>query len=125
MDALVGGEVKGTVSRSPDFGLALPCAQTDQPGRRISPISVRRSFTVIPLGSRAFEPATVVLWRWFLPITYSGSLKTVSPSPHFKPRRSFSAGNAFPASSPRKGAVMVVHPRSASLDYAPGLAGVA
>lgn len=30
MDALVGGEVQGTFSRSPDFGLALPRAQTDQ-----------------------------------------------------------------------------------------------
>jgi hypothetical protein len=30
MDALVGGEVKGTFSRSPGFGLALLRAQTDQ-----------------------------------------------------------------------------------------------
>jgi hypothetical protein len=30
MDALVGGEVKGTVSRSPGFGLALTRAQADQ-----------------------------------------------------------------------------------------------
>jgi hypothetical protein len=30
MDALVGGEVKGTVSRSSGFGLPLPRAQADQ-----------------------------------------------------------------------------------------------
>ena len=30
MDALVGGEVQGTFSRSPGFGLALPRAQADQ-----------------------------------------------------------------------------------------------
>ena len=30
MDALVGGEVQGTFSRSPGFGLALLGAQTDQ-----------------------------------------------------------------------------------------------
>ena len=32
MDALVGGEVQGTFSRSPGFGLALPRAQADQAG---------------------------------------------------------------------------------------------
>lgn len=30
MDALVGGEVQGTFSRSPRFDLALPRAQTDK-----------------------------------------------------------------------------------------------
>lgn len=30
MDALVGGEVQGTFSRSPSFGLALPRAQAKQ-----------------------------------------------------------------------------------------------
>lgn len=30
MDALVGGEVQGTFSRSPSFGLALPRAQANQ-----------------------------------------------------------------------------------------------
>ncbi len=30
MDALVSGEVQGTFSRSPSFGLALPCAQAKQ-----------------------------------------------------------------------------------------------
>ena len=32
MDALVGGEVQGTFSRSPGFDVALPCSQADQAG---------------------------------------------------------------------------------------------